>query len=641
MNRKLIVILAVAITAFIIGWLVLFSRASLFADNYENLTQHESWLNTSRKLNKDDLKGRIILLDFWTYCCINCMHVLPDLTYLEKTFGSQITIIGVHSAKFKNEQDTTNIRNAILRYGIEHPVINDFDFSSWDAFNIKSWPTFVLLNPQGSVESVYKGEGHRVKIETDIRRLLATNPATITTSLLPVKLEKDKVRPTVLSFPGKIYPSPQGLFVADSGHHRILTISPKGTILTTIGSGSEGFQDGAFSEAKFRRPHGILFDKDKLYIADTGNHALRVANFKTRHVKTLAGTGEIGNVRAGKQIPARIMLLSSPWDLTFFLDNNHIMIAMAGTHQIWSYDILKQNFTLIAGDGKEDLDDGSLPYNSLAQTSGLSAIGNKLWFVDSESSSLRFLKEAEVQTAIGKGLFHFGYKDGKRTDALMQHPLGVLATPHYIYVADSFNHAIVRYNPANETLQSFSGSSTAGNLDGNIHNARFNEPGDIKQIGNKLYIADTNNHAIRTIDLRSLRVATLPISPAELPPQQELFPYSDILPNLQTIPNPILPPNKKIDVRISLKPDWKINEQAPNFVALYNHKKLVEGFEYKDIHKLKLTLHSLKPNQEYQLQATFYYCEKKPTSQCMIKSFNTSLHITEGAKSNLTFPLNE
>lgn len=601
---------------------------------YDSITQESVWLNTSRPLTSNDLKGRIILLDFWTFCCINCMHIIPDLKYLEETFGDKLTVIGVHSAKFNNERDTENIRNAILRYGIEHPVVNDASFHIWKDFGIHAWPSLVLISPNGRMARGYSGEGNRDAIEQDIRTLLNTTPPTATATL-PIALEKDKAPTSLLSFPGKIEPYPDGLLISDSGHHRIVGISTTGKIQLTIGNGQEGYKDGNFSEAQFRRPQGLAYRDHLLYIADTENHVIRVANLTTKTVSTIAGTGIQGMERFAQHAPALHTPIASPWDLAFYPDINHLMIAMAGTHQLWRYDIEDKTLSVVAGNGRESIDDGRYPTNSLSQPSGISAYEDNLYFVDSETSSLRMLNKDRIDTLIGTGLFDFGYKEGNARRALMQHPLGVYADKTGIYIADTYNHAIERYNLQDKTLSHFAGNGSRGTADGSLQDARFNEPGDIARIADMLYIADTNNHLIRTIDLQTQKVATLVLSDGNT-----TYTRSDALPNTMHYTLPTLQAGKTVTLTLDLLPGWKINHDAPSYLALFQGETVIQGLDKDTLQTSPTQLMALKPGT-YQLQGTFYYCEDKAGAECQIKSINQPLVVEPKGKTLFTLTLRE
>lgn len=597
---------------------------------FQALTGPQQWLNVPRALTKEDLNGRILLLDFWTYCCINCMQILPDLRYLEEKFGADLTVIGVHSAKFANEKDTENIRQAVLRYNIAHPVVNDADFSLWKAFGVRAWPTFMLVDPKGEVVSNYSGEGHRDELERDIAELQKRFKTKLVNTPLPLAPEKDKEPEAVLDFPGKLeaipdYQGAPALAIADSGNNRILIADLKGTILKVFGSGRPELKDGARDEAGFHGPQGVLYGEGVLYVADTLNHALRRIDLASDEVTTLAGTGEKGFMRMVTKAVAKDFALASPWDIAFFPDTQHIVIAMAGTHQLWSYDTGTKKLNAIAGGGGEYIDDGVFPFNTLAQPSGLSVLGDTLYFVDAETSSLRDLtkKHGMVTTRIGKGLFDFGYVEGSKDKARLQHPLGVYADDSGVYIADAYNHALRRYDTGSKTLSNFAGTGKRGMNNGNKDTAQFSEPGDITRIGDTFYIADTNNHRIRTLDAKSGEVGEL----AVMPPQMEVSPaLSDFLPNMNVLPKVTAKAGKPFAVSLTLKPGWHINKDAPSYLALFDAGgKALQSFTRKELSAGNLTLSIPEAEVPLRLQGTFYYCEDKAGSLCLIKSIDVAL----------------
>lgn len=606
------------------------------------ITQQDEWLNTSRNLTPEDLKGRIILLDFWTFCCINCMHVIPDLHYLEEEFGDKLTVIGVHSAKFTNERDKENIRNAMLRYDVEHPVTNDHDFAVWQSFHVRAWPTFVLINPLGAIQEVYSGEGNRDLVEADIRKLLTKFEGKINTAPLPIALEKDKEPERFLDFPGKLAVIEQDgsakLAISDSGNHRIVLTDLQGKVLTTIGSGAKGFQDGDAKAAQFNNPQGLLTGthdgKKVLYVADTSNHAIRRIDIASGQVTTIAGTGKQGYLREFKRLPALKVELASPWDLEY-LDKDTIAIAMAGTHQLWMYDLIDQSLSVLAGNGRESIDDGSYPRNSLSQPSGLSAEDGKLYFVDSETSSLRVLEDGEIHTLIGTGLFDYGFKEGSRKEALLQHPLGVYADGNDIYIADSYNHAIRRYNAATKVLHNYAGNAVRGSQDGAIDFASFNEPNDVVRYQNTLYIADTNNHRIRVINLLDKTVSTLPVGSA-LKSNVKATPVEP--PNLLVLPSRPVSMSAAI-LTLELPEGWKINDEAPSSLELQQNGETVKIYTLDEIKMLRLPLPAMSDEKSYQLEGTFYYCEEKDGSQCLIRSIRMGLVPHAEATTEISIPV--
>lgn len=378
-----------------------------------------AWLNTDAPLSIAGLRGKIILLDFWTYCCINCMHVIPDLKRLEAKYANQLVVIGVHSAKFPNEGESENIRQAILRYEIEHPVVNDREFRIWRKYGPRSWPTLVLIDPDGYVVGGISGEGHYDKLDQVISQLVSDFRARDRLNEQPLRLalEKARVANSILSFPGKILADPlrDRLFIADSNHNRIVATTKRGQVLDVAGTGEIGAADSAFSLATFHHPQGMALDGDLLYVADTENHLIRRLDLKTRTVTTIAGTGvqALNDYRRG---PAREVALSSPWDLV--LEKGILYIAMAGPHQIWAMNLQHEEIGPYAGSSREARIDGPLMEAALAQPSGLTSDGANLYVADSEVSAIRAVSlnpRGNVSTVVGLDLFEFGDVDGRGT----------------------------------------------------------------------------------------------------------------------------------------------------------------------------------------------------------------------------------
>lgn len=485
------------------------------------------WLNTDRPLSLKNLKGRIVLLDFWTYGCINCLHVLPDLKYLEEKYRNSLTTIAVHSAKFGHEQETENIRQAILRYDIEHPVLIDNDFRVWQDYAVRAYPTFVVIDAQGYVIATVSGEGKRDFLDELIGKLIQEAKGTISSSYLQgdtpqeltFLLEKQQdLLITPLAFPGKVLAdeasdlfelSTKGrLFIADTGHHRIVISTLNGEVLQMIGTGKPGLTDGAASDAQFLAPQGMTIDSGYLYIADTGNHTIRRVDLERGMVETIAGTGQQSrNLRphGGKSLE---IALNSPWDLVFI--ENQLFIAMAGSHQIWQLQLETGILTTYAGTGAEGWADGLTTHAAFAQPSGLTTNGESLFVADSEISSIRSvsLRSPKVDTLCGSGdLYGFGDVDGTGEAVRLQHCMGINFAKNALWIADTYNHKIKRVNPENGYCQTILGDGTSGNQDGK--NAQFFEPSGLTATQTHLYIADTNNHAIRRVDLQTLDVTTI------------------------------------------------------------------------------------------------------------------------------------
>ncbi len=476
------------------------------------------WLNTDRPLSLDDLKGHVVVLDFWTYCCINCMHTLPTLDWIEKKCHDQpVVVIGVHSAKFFNEQEVENIQEAIGRYEIGHPVIADREMKIWRSYDVTAWPTIVVIDPKGNVVYRQAGEAQRETLDDVIGVLLERHKSLGTLATAPIKINKPANKPTsALSYPGKLAFSPDGSMIAvsDSNHNRVLVLDSDGKVLHKIGGGSKDLRDGSFEDARFFRPQGLAWVGEKIYVADTENHALREIDLATKTVKTLAGNGMQGHWISGPQ-EGRATQLSSPWDLAH--SNGFIFIAMAGLHQVWAYHIQSEKIGPFAGSGHENIVDGALGDAQFAQPSGLSIYGNYLLVADSEVSAVRLvdLSKKSVQTVVGAGLFEFGHVDGSLEEARLQHPLGVHCEGNKIYVADTYNHAIRLVDLVEQKVSTLVGKAEMKTLC-NINDPACDtlglfEPSDVKKKGNSLYIADTNNHLIRVFDLEKMILNTLTI----------------------------------------------------------------------------------------------------------------------------------
>lgn len=475
------------------------------------------WLNTKEPLSLEKLKGHIIILDFWTYCCINCMHMLPELAKIEKKYRDKpVVVIGVHSAKFHNEQDPQNVMEAIKRYEIEHPVIVDKNMQIWKSYGVSGWPTFVVIDPTCNIVYQASGEGQRENIEDVIEVLLAKHANVLARK--PLKIERPTIRDnSTLSYPGKLSFSPDGesIAISDSNHNRIVIVDLDGKIKQIIGKGNRGFKDGSFEEALFFRPQGVFWYNNSIYVADTENHLLREIDLTHNKVETLAGTGKQGYWRQGGG-DGRSTPLNSPWDVAY--KDGKIYIAMAGSHQIWLYDINSKKVRQFAGSGYENIMDADNLFDAqFSQPSGLSLYENYLYVADSEVSAVRRidLEKKTVRTLVGAGLFIFGHQDGHVSEALLQHPLGIHADDSNVFVADTYNHAIRLINISSQQVSTLAGKPDMKTIcridDPSCDTLGLFEPSDVKLYNDKLYIADTNNHLVRIFDLEKKILTTFNI----------------------------------------------------------------------------------------------------------------------------------
>ena len=439
------------------------------------------------------------------------MHIFPQLRKLEEKYQEELVVVGVHSAKFTSEKDTANIEKAIRRLELEHPVVNDKDFRVWSQYSARAWPTLYVVDPEGNILGRHEGEITFDAFDRVIGDMITEFEVRGTLDRTPIPgLSAHKEEGGTLSFPSKIIADEKGsrLFVSDSNHNRVLSISMDGKILDVIGGGDVGLEDGDYADAKFHHPHGLTLSGDSLYVADTENHAIRRIDLRERWVETIAGTGE--QARTFHDGGVGSVALNSPWDLTCL--DGMLYIAMAGFHQLWVMHLESGYVGPFAGSGREGIKDGSLRNAMLAQPTGIDTDGDTIYFADSETSAVRTATRGEsgkVNTLVGTGLFDFGDKDGVGDRALLQHVQGVCWHEGMLYVTDTYNNKIKRIEPLTQAVVSFTGLGDTGFEDGPARAALFYEPEGLAIANGKMYIADTNNHAIRVATLSTGSVSTL------------------------------------------------------------------------------------------------------------------------------------
>jgi DNA-binding beta-propeller fold protein YncE len=597
------------------------------------ITGGRGWLNTDKPLSLAALKGKVVLLDFWTYGCINCIHIIPDLKKLEAKYANQLVVIGIHSAKFQNEKETENIRRIILRYEIEHPVYNDSEYAVWQSYGVRAWPTQVLIDPAGYVVGGVSGEGNYDIIDQTVAKLVEDFRAKGELNEQPLKLvlERAKVGDLPLAFPGKILADAKSdrLFIADSNHNRIVITKLDGTLVDTIGTGDTGAADGAFDKATFYRPQGLALVGDSLYVADTENHLIRRVDLKSRNVETIAGTGQQSR-EYFKTGPARSIALSSPWDLQ--LVDRVLYIAMAGPHQIWMLDLDKNEVSTFAGSGREERRDGSVQEAGFAQPSGIASDGKKLYVADSESNIIREIDLASrtVKTLVGGDLFEFGDVDGTGDDVRLQHPLGIVTLGNKVLIADTYNHKIKELDPKADKVTTLLGTGKPGQADGSAPS--FYEPAGLTLADGNLYVADTDNHAIRVIDLKTKRASTLRINGLTPPSKNMQALETAAGPNAEEIKVPAQKLRAGADgalqIDVELPEGYHLNPLAPQ-----RYKVSVEGKSLtvdektaarasKDLKlPVRVPLNATAAGAStVHAQVTLFYCREDNTGTCRIKT---------------------
>lgn len=615
------------------------------------------WLNTSGEITLKDLRGKVVLVDFWTYCCINCMHILPDLKFLEQKYPKELVVIGVHSAKFDNEKETENIRRAALRYEIEHPIVNDAEMKIWRDFGVRAWPTLVLVDPEGYYCGFISGEGNREPLDAIIAKVIAYHKAKGTLDETPVRfdLERQHVKPGSLRFPGKVLADEASnrLFITDSNHNRLVITSLDGKLLDVIGSGVAGSNDGDYKSANFFRPQGTELVGDKLYVSDTENHLLRVVDLKAKKVSTLAGTGVQAQFRANGG-PLRKTALNSPWAITHV--DGTLYIAMAGPHQLWSHELGSDSIGVFAGSGREDILNGPHSESAFAQPSGITSDGTNLYVADSEGSSIRKVpisSKGEVTTVAGtsdlpsgQSLFAFGDIDGVGKEARFQHPLDVLYSDGSLFVADSYNHKIKQIDAAKRLVKTFVGTGKAGT---ELNPPQLSEPAGLSVAKGKLFVADTNNHRICVVELKSGAMTELKINGLQPPPapkEDSLTGDSKGAVDLAT-QNILAGDALKLEVRFKLPEGYKLNKLAKVTykIEALGEQKLIAAEQLKSRHtaeaddgvataKIPLTAQSGEANLAVSL--SFSYCRDGVGGLCKLKTskWNIPIKVSPDAKSS-------
>jgi thiol-disulfide isomerase/thioredoxin len=503
-----------------------------------------AWLNTGgRDLALRELRGKIVLLDFWAFCCINCLHVLDELRPLEEKYADVLVVIGVHSPKFAHEADPAALAAAVERYGVDHAVLDDPDLTTWKQYAVRAWPTLVVVDPEGYVVAQLSGEGHAHSLDRLVAELVAAHEATGTLHRGHGPYIAPPAPETQLRFPGKLLALPGGTFlIADTGHHSLVELAADGeTVLRRIGSGERGLADGGRGEARFSEPQGLCLLPDEVrhwvgydvVVADTVNHALRGVRLEDGWVTTVAGTGRQwmpGDIEPSSSDPA--VPLSSPWDVVWWPGLHEVVVAMAGIHQLWTFDPVTPALSIWAGTRNEGLFDGTLAEAWFAQPSGVAASSDgAVWLVDSETSSLRRATTEGVETVVGQGLFDFGHVDGPAGKALLQHPLGLALLPDgSVAVADTYNGAVRRYDPATAEVTTLA--------------TGLAEPSDLVVVDGDLVVVESAAHRLTRLRLPEEALVVDGVAQRTQRPVTELAPGA-----VELVVEFTAPPGQKLDER--------------------------------------------------------------------------------------------
>ena len=458
------------------------------------------WVNSPPRSLRSQ-RGRVLLLAFWSAGSVYSHNLLEDLRNVHGKHADGVSVYGIHTPKFDAERSSRLLLKAINRLGVRFPVAHDPAYVTWQHYGVRAWPSVAVVDTKGQLVEIVSGDLQRDTLDALVSRLLeeaGANDHRVYETAQP-SLKPEPRLP--LCFPSGLAVTQNHLYVSDTGHHRILECSLDGRILRQFGSGSPGFLDGGSAECSFQSPRGITVMKDTLYVADTGNHALRRVRLLDGDVDTLAGNGRAGNPTGEMQSLPSDMPLNAPWDVAGAFDR--LYLAMPGTQQIWEFDLGKRSLRPIAGSGRLALADGVGASAAFAQPGGLALVQQTLYVADSAGSAIRSVQLANggVQTLVGHGPFDFGDQDGTRSAARLQYPLALALDPRspLLWIADTYNDTLKMLRLGGGDLRRYE------------LNYRLHEPGAIAASPGALWVANTSAHEVLRIDLDTGSVRRLPI----------------------------------------------------------------------------------------------------------------------------------
>lgn len=479
------------------------ARARVRAPEFE---RGAAWLNTSAELAFGGaLRGRLVLLEFWNASSVRCRDARAELADLEREFAEHaLTLVAVHVPTCESERERDHVRAAVLRDERSHPVVLDNEQRFARRAGVLTWPAQVLVSPDGCVLGQVSGAGQRAVLSALIAAALELygELGALDGAAPALALESRSELPRALCFPSKLTvdAASKRLWIADSGHHRIVECTLEGQFLRAFGCGAAGWLDGPAHTARLRAPQGMALADGALLVADTGNHLLRRIDLATGVVSTVAGTGRAGLPLAGAS-DARTTALSSPYDVLRTSDACYI--AMAGAGQIWRWSERQAEFTPAASGGAE-------PHEQLVSPLALALVGDELLIADAGCATLRAMQLASGQLGSARAAQHKPAQllglaiDAEDVDALA-------------YVADGRSHQIALVGGGDGTLAGYAGAGVPGWVDGACEQAQFWTPSGLALCGDTLLVADTFNHALRAIDLVAHEVRTLDTASIPLP----------------------------------------------------------------------------------------------------------------------------
>lgn len=590
--------------------------------NKINEIKNVDWFNVLEPIKSDKLNHKITLLHFFSYSSSKDLQAIINLKKLQDKYPNLLTIIGVHYPTFENEKNYLSVKKAIIRNEINYPVINDTGLELSKKFDVKKNSTMLLFGLNGKILFNSNNFEDITEFYEKISKTISKNKLSINRVELPIVLEKNTSISNILDGPKKMifvdkfsfknieFPA---LIIANTGNNSIIISKLSGEIIYKIGSGISGFEDGEFSKAKFSKPQSMLYANNKLYIADSGNNSIRVADFEAQKISTLIGNGNQGGPVLSKRINAEDVELNNPSDLEFFPAKNSLVINNFGTNQILVYDIDKKDIAVLAGNSQSEDVDGVYPNNSINNVADLAVHNKKLYLIQSKNGLIKTLNIDGELTTINAN-----------NPAKFQNPSAIIVDDSGIYVADSFNHSIKKYDLTNNQITKIAGNNRGEDIG---DRTQFDEPSGMVAYIDKIYVSDTNNNRILIVNKANATSSLLDLLPQQKISKETLVEY---LPRLEAGKDLNIKTNHEIAFKINVKKNWKINRFAPSFLNLLelqdnNNANIVAGFDWNDVIANKIILPKIANKKDYLLQGKIYYCKDALNSLCYIKSYEQKI----------------
>lgn len=458
------------------------------------------WVNLLAPLRMSQLRGKVCALAFVNAGSAWCQQRLNDLAHLRARHGDRLHVVAVHVPKFEHERDVRRLGKRLGRQKFEFPIAHDADWALWQHYGIEAWPTVVLIDGEGRIRERIVGDGAIRELDARVSQLgeelvpRSLNPD-------PIEMRRGGEPHLPLRFPTGIAVSGNYLYVVDSGHHRVLECDQGGRVLRQFGSGGSGFIDGPMELAAFNRPQAICVQRDMLYLADAGNHAVRRIVLRSGDVETICGAGRPGVPNVGPVADPRMVALDQPRAIA--LVGGKMFIATAGDNRIWSFDLGKPDIQLLAGSGALGVSDGPGASAAFAEPVSLAAVQQAIYVCDGAGSAIRSVnaRSGQVTTLVGEDVWNFGAADGARIEARLQNPQAIALDPDapVLWIADSGNDSL-------RSLRLGGGELSTFELPQKLH-----APGGITVADGVVWISDTDAHAVLRLDTKTGALRHVPI----------------------------------------------------------------------------------------------------------------------------------